>query len=174
MSASVYRATLISLPTSTSARRGAYVCGIAAWQSGGGIFGIEADAAVARSRSSVTCISSAASCQMNASALYSIRPRFGWVIDNSMIYGTGGLAIVTSDSSVVNNATGQRLGTNGAANYGVAVGAGIEHKFSPNLGLRAEVMHYGFPGLTVSLPGGEVESRYQTTVGRVGISWYFN
>jgi lipid A 3-O-deacylase len=145
------------------------------WQSGRGIFGIEADASPITSSLSTACVAPSTACQMDVHGVYSVRPRFGWVIDRAMmIYGTGGLAIANWDSSAVNTATGQRLGSTSATNYGVAVGAGIEYKLAPNLGLRAEIMHYGLPGTDLFISGvGGATDQLQSTVGRAGISWYF-
>jgi lipid A 3-O-deacylase len=144
------------------------------WQSGRGIFGLEADASYIRDGLGAICAGPSIACQMDVHGLYSVRPRFGWVVDRTMIYGTGGLAIATWDNGAVNTATGQRLGNLSAVNYGVAVGAGIEHKFTPNLAARAEIMHYGLPGLDLTIQGvGTATDQFQTTVGRVGITWYF-
>jgi hypothetical protein len=57
----------------------------------------------------------------------------------------------------------------------VAVGAGLEYKLGPSLGVRAEALHYGLPGWDLTLPGaGSTSNRLQSTVGRVGITWYFH
>ena len=104
------------------------------WQSGRGVFGIEVDASPAAHFLNATCVAPSTSCQMDVHGFYSVRPRFGWVIDRAMIYGTGGLAIANWDSTAVNTATGQRLGGSSATNFGVAVGAGIELKLTANLG----------------------------------------
>jgi lipid A 3-O-deacylase len=145
------------------------------WQSGRGVFGLEADASWLRGSLSAVCAGPAIACQMDMRGVYSVRPRFGWVIDRSMIYGTGGLAIAPWDNAAVNTLTGQRLGNLSATNYGVAVGAGIEHKLTPNLAARAEIMHYGLPGKDLFIVGvGSATDQFQTTVGRIGISWYFH
>jgi lipid A 3-O-deacylase len=144
------------------------------WQSGRGIFGLEADAAPITNTISATCISPDTLCQMDVGYLYSVRPRFGWVIDNSMIYGTGGLAVTTWEARAVNAATAQELAEARTTSYGVAVGAGVEQKFGSNITGRAELMHYGFPAKDLSIPGdGVITNEFQTTVGRLGLSWYF-
>ena len=111
---------------------------------------------------------------MDVHGFYSVRPRFGWVIDRAMIYGTGGLAIANWDSAAVSAVTGQRLGGSSATNFGVAVGAGIELKLTPNLAARAEIMHYGVPGKDFFISGvGTTTDQFQSTAARAGISWYF-
>ena len=145
------------------------------WQSGRGIFGLEVDALPIGTSLSATCVVPGISCQMDVHGIYSVRTRFGWVFDRAMIYGTGGLAIANWDSSAVNTATGVRLGGSSATNYGVAVGAGIEYKLAPNLGVRAEIMHYGLPGKDLSISGvGTTTDQFQSTVARAGFSWYFH
>jgi opacity protein-like surface antigen len=112
---------------------------------------------------------------MDVHGLYSIRPRFGWVInDNAMIYGTGGLVIANWDTSAVNAVTGVPLASMSATNFGVAVGAGIEYKAASHLGVQAEIIHYGIPGRDLTVPGiGATNNQFESTVGRAGIVWYF-
>ena len=144
------------------------------WQSGRGVFGIEVDASPAARFLSATCVAPSTSCQMDVHGFYSVRPRFGWVIDRAMIYGTGGLAIANWDSTAVNTATGQRLGSISATNFGVAVGAGIELRLTSNLAARAEIMHYGVPGKDLFISGvGTTTDQFQSTAVRAGFSWYF-
>ena len=60
-------------------------------------------------------------------------------------------------------------------NAGVAVGAGLEYKLGTSLAVRGEVMHYGMFGWSLDLPtAGPTSNQFQSTVGRVGISWYFH
>ena len=154
-----------------------YVGGYAGYsfQSGRGIFGIEVDASPLRSSMSATCVGTAVSCRMEAQGLYSVRSRFGWVIGNGLIYGTAGLAIAPWENTATNIATSAQLGNVSAINYGVAVGAGFEYKLGSHLGVRVEIMHYGLPGRDLFIQGtGPATDQFQSTVGRAGISWYFN
>jgi opacity protein-like surface antigen len=165
-----------ALSASRDQTRGFSYAGFAGinWQSGRAIFGLEADAAPMRDSLAATCAAPSILCAMDVSGLYSVRARFGWVIGNSMLYGSGGVAIATWDNNAFNTATGQQLGGLSATNFGVAVGGGIEHKLTPNLALRAEVMHYGLPGRDLSIQGvGTATDQFQTTVVRGGIVWYF-
>jgi lipid A 3-O-deacylase len=145
------------------------------WQSGRGVFGLEVEASpFLRGNLSAGCIGAGFACQMDVHGLYSVRPRFGWVIDNAMIYGTGGLVIANWDTRAVNTGTGVPLAAMSATNYGVAVGAGIEYKVTPHLGFRAEIIHYGLPGFDLTVPGlGNTNNQFESTVGRAGVSWYF-
>jgi opacity protein-like surface antigen len=142
-------------------------------QSGKGIFGLEVDGSPAKRNVGVGCEVGGISCQMEISGVYSVRARFGWVVSNLMVYGTGGVALAPWQSSVVNLTTSQRFDQAGGLNYGVAVGAGIEYKLLPNLGVRAEVMHYGVAGWDLNLPtAGTTADQFQSYVGRVGITLY--
>jgi lipid A 3-O-deacylase len=164
-------------PTASVAHNGVTAGGFAgfSWQSGHGIFGVEVDASPAKRHFAVACDSPGISCQMDVSGVYSVRPRFGWVIDHMMIYGTGGLAIAPWDSSVWNANTSQRFDHVNAMNYAVAVGAGVEYKLASSLNLRGEIMHYGLPGWDLNLPtAGPTANQFQSLTARVGISWYFH
>jgi opacity protein-like surface antigen len=142
-------------------------------QSGKGIFGFEVDASPAQRNLAVACDVDGVSCQMNIGGVYSVRARFGWVFANVMVYGSGGVALTPWESGVV-NLSSQRLDQASGLNFGVAVGGGIEYKLLPNLGVRAEVMHYGVAGWDLSLPTpGTTADQFQSYVGRVGITWYF-
>jgi opacity protein-like surface antigen len=111
---------------------------------------------------------------MDLSGVYSARARFGWVIGSVMIYGSGGVAMTPWDSSVLNLATSQKLDQARGLNYGVAVGAGIEYKPTQNLGVRAELEHYGVAGWDLNLPtAGSTANQFQSYVARFGITWYF-
>jgi hypothetical protein len=61
-------------------------------QSGKGIVGIEADASPIQRNLGIGCDVGGISCQVNISGVYSVRARFGWVFDNVMVYGSGGVA----------------------------------------------------------------------------------
>jgi lipid A 3-O-deacylase len=145
------------------------------WQSGQGVFGVEADVSALRLTLRTTCRAPNISCDLAERGLFSIRPRAGWVMDNSLFYITGGLAFAGWDSSAVNTTTGRVLATDRTLSYGVALGAGVEHKVTRNIGVRAEVLHYGVYGNDLSIPGiGVTATQFQSTVGRMGLSWTFN
>src|SRR5215510_239411 len=63
------------------------------WQSGRGVFGLEADAAPLKTSLSTGCIGPAIACRMDVDGTYSVRARFGWVFGPTLLYGTAGLAI---------------------------------------------------------------------------------
>jgi outer membrane immunogenic protein len=161
-----------------SAARSAFAWGGFAginWQSGKGIFGFEADALPATRNFAVGCATAGTSCQMDIHGVYSVRPKFGWVIGSTLVYATGGVALAPWQSRVLNLATVQSLDHANGLNYGVAVGAGVEHKLAPNLGVRAEFLHYGIAGWDLNLPpAGSTANQFQSSVARVGFAWYFH
>ena len=60
-------------------------------------------------------------------------------------------------------------------NYGVAAGVGIEYRLAQHLGLRAEFVHYGLPGLDLVVPGvGPTTDHFDSAQARVGIIWSLN
>jgi len=146
------------------------------WQSGAGVFGIEADATVSDATTTAACIGGTASCSSNSPTLLTLRPRFGWVVDNSMLFMTGGLAVAFQDQSITARPSGQLLASSSnMVSYGVAVGGGIETKLFSQFGVRAEVLHYGFPRQDITVPAlGAATEELRGTVGRAGFAWYFN
>jgi len=145
------------------------------WQSGRGVFGLEIDASPAPRTLTVACDAAPTACRVEISGLYSFRPRFGWIFGNTLLYGTGGLALAPWQSRVFNSVTGQRFDSVSGVNYGVAVGGGIEQRIAPNVAFRAEVMHYGMAGWDLTLPlAGPTANQLQSIVGRAGVSFYFH
>jgi lipid A 3-O-deacylase len=156
-----------------STTSGFYYGGYAGYlfQSGRGIFGIEVDAAPIKSGMSTAC-TAAVTCRIDVTGLYSVRSRFGWVLGNGMIYGTAGMAVAPWDGSATS--LGVNLGSTSGINYGVAVGTGFEYKLGSHLGVRAEIMHYGLPGRDLAITGvGAATDKFESLVGRAGITWYF-
>ena len=145
------------------------------WQSGRGVVGLEVDASPLKTSLSTGCIGPLILCRMEVAGVYSVRSRFGWVFGQVLLYGTAGLAIAPWDTSAVSSTTAMQLGGVSSTNYGVAAGVGIEYKLASHLGLRAELMHYGLPGLDLVVPGvGAASEHFESAVGRVGIIWSFN
>jgi lipid A 3-O-deacylase len=144
------------------------------WQSGSGVFGLEIDGSPLRNTMGTVCGRGIA-CDLALQGLFSVRSRFGWVIDQTLVYATGGFALASWDNSAVNQFNGRQLVRERTFNHGAAVGVGAEHKFTQNIGARAEVLHYGLEGKDLSIPGiGVTTTQIQSTVGRMGLSWTFH
>ncbi len=92
--------------------------------------------------------------------LASIRGRFGYALDNTLLYATGGIAWTEFEVK----------GENPDFDFtGYVLGAGVEHKVSNNLSLKGEVLHYRFDD---EFDGYDIE--LNSTVLRAGLSWNFN
>jgi opacity protein-like surface antigen len=144
------------------------------WQSGKGLFGLEVAASPAK-RSFDTGCETGVDCRIEINGVYSVGARFGWVIQNVLIYGSGGVALAPWDASVIDLGTAARLDHVSGVNYGVAVAAGVEYKPMQNFGLRAELAHYGIDGWALDLPSaGATSNQFQGYVARAGVTWYFH
>ena len=145
------------------------------WQSGKGLFGLEVTASPAQRSFDVGCEVPSIACRMEINGVYSAGARFGWVIKNVLLYGSGGVAMAPWDASVVDLATAQKLDHITGVNYGVAVAAGMEYKPMQNFGIRAELAHYGMDGWAVALPAaGRTANQFQSYDARIGVTWYFH
>jgi outer membrane immunogenic protein len=87
----------------------------------------------------------------SASAYYTGRARVGYAMDNVLLYGTGGAAMLNS-SVTGNSVPAATCGTAGvlprcsgsSTRLGVAAGAGAEYGFMPNMSAKAEYIWSGF------------------------------
>ncbi len=105
------------------------------------------------------------------SGMASLRARLGYVLDETLIYATGGVAFASSNAGA-----GATIQHNRRAEIvtGAVVGAGVEWLLSPSVALRAEGLYYWFDQKD-SAPGESGFGGIQDTwVARVGASWYFN
>ena len=105
------------------------------------------------------------------SGIASLRARLGYVLDETLIYATGGIAFASSNAG-----GGDTIQHNRRAELVTAAvaGAGVEWLLSPSVALRAEGLYYWFDQKD-SAPGESGFGGIQDTwVARVGASWYFN
>jgi outer membrane immunogenic protein len=111
--------------------------------------------------------------------LASIRGRLGLVFDRALIYATGGGAWAKTRQIVCTS--GARAPTdcndNKRVKSGGVVGGGIEWRYTPNLSLRFEGLHYIFnESISESATGTSdvvTHGLRNVTVFRVGFSWMF-
>lgn len=101
----------------------------------------------------------------------SVRARLGYVLDETLIYATGGVAFASSNAGgggTVQHARKTELIT------GAVAGAGVEWLLTPSLALRAEGLYYWFDQKEIT-PGESAYGGIQDTwVARIGASWYFD
>jgi len=145
------------------------------WQVSNIVFGLEADfesfsqhksanTEFALTNNSATAGNCVGACVGNFSNsiktdwLITIRPRFGYAWDRTLVYTTGGLALtrISFAQSYTDN-IGFLAGPGGIENAsasstkaGWVIGGGIEHQFLDNWTLRAEYLYVRFGGLTAS------------------------
>lgn len=72
-------------------------------------------------------------------SLYTLRTRFGYAQDNTLLYVTGGIGFLRSKLHIL-----PADETLTKTHIGVVAGGGIEHGFSPNLIARAEYLYGTF------------------------------
>ena len=105
------------------------------------------------------------------SGIASLRARLGYVLNETLIYATGGVAFASSNAGAGNTISHNRKAE---IVTGAVAGAGIEWLLTPSVALRAEGLYYWFDQKD-SAPGEPGFGGIQDTwVARVGASWYFN
>lgn len=116
------------------------------------LFGVEADAAYFNAKSSrsftgpigLSVVSSSEA--VSTDWLFTLRPRVGYAVDNTLFYVTGGLALtdVKFGSGFADN-LGHTAGTSFTkTKAGWTAGAGVEHAFAPNWTAKVEYIYTDF------------------------------
>jgi outer membrane immunogenic protein len=117
--------------------------------------------------------------------LATLRVRAGWSLENTLLYLTGGLA-----ASTVKNEFGIAIPGLGYSSpewsesglaWGYVVGAGVEHKLTRNISLKAEALFVDLEDRVVkgrdpvSFPGEFISYEFDNTlaIGRVGLNYAF-
>jgi outer membrane immunogenic protein len=150
------------------------------WQSRYAVFGVAADWSWTGLKKTVTGGSGSTSYQAKINWLASFRGRAGLAVDATLIYLTGGLALAGAKDTVLFNF----VDTFGAVQaddtrWGWVVGAGVEHRFSPNWSVKFEYLHYELQEQTIAgvTPSDrQVRYRFDSSidVARVGVNYRFN
>lgn len=102
--------------------------------------------------------------------LASARLRAGIAVDNFLFYGTGGIALTTSDVEIKAlgfSADSKELHT------GYVIGGGAEMAIVDGINARVEALHYGFSGETLPTPSGSSSLDLDVTTVRAGLSLKF-
>ncbi len=89
--------------------------------------------------------------EANADWLGTLRARFGYAIDRTLFYASGGLAYSDLEYRVYDNAVDETPETINASikpNWGWAIGVGADHAFTDNWSAKAEYMYAKFDGET--------------------------
>lgn len=72
-----------------------------------------------------------------------VRGRAGFLLGNTLIFGTGGWAFMDVDEVGIGDADGQTA-QNRSFRSGYVVGGGVEHAFSPGVTAKVEYLHMDF------------------------------
>jgi opacity protein-like surface antigen len=109
--------------------------------------------------------------------LASARGRIGWaVLNNVLLYGTGGIGWAHSRLSLTDTAFGTTTSADQTA-FGWVAGAGVEYRLFEHTQLRAEYLHYDLGTVTFPNLGGifrgNINVRNNIDVVRGGISYKF-
>lgn len=81
--------------------------------------------------------------RIDADEMFSLRPKFGYAFENTMLYATAGWAWTSYDFSaeVLSNGGYSKIGSNSDTLTSVVWGAGVEHKFGNNWSVRLEYLN---------------------------------
>jgi outer membrane immunogenic protein len=81
--------------------------------------------------------------RVDADQMYSLRPKFGYAFENTMLYATAGWAWTSTDFSaeVLSSGNYSKAGAASETLSSVVWGAGVEHKFGNNWSLRLEYLN---------------------------------
>jgi outer membrane immunogenic protein len=143
------------------------------------VLGIEGDISAISGKRSTCDIND---CGLNTELIFTsktdylatVRGRFGYAWDRSMVYVTGGAAFANVKDSLVD------FGEPGAAHddtlSGYAIGAGLETAIWSNWSLKAEYL-YANVGTnrvdSIRNPGSYVDFKHEYQIGRVGLNYRF-
>ncbi len=108
--------------------------------------------------------------QTSVDWLASVRLRAGVAVDNFLLYGTGGVALTTSDVEI--KAPGFSAASK-ELHAGYVIGAGAEMAIVDGVNARVEALHYGFSGETILTPSGSSNLNLDVTTVRAGLSLKF-
>ncbi len=139
------------------------------YQIGSVVFGAEVDASTANIDDR-TRTAGGTTTHTGMDWLTSARLRAGVAVDNFLFYGTGGVALTTSDIEI------KALGFSAASkdlHTGYVIGGGAEMVIVDGITARVETLHYGFSGDTLPTPTGSSNFDLDVTTVRAGLSLKF-
>lgn len=109
-----------------------------------------------------TCIGNF-STKLSTNWLFTVRPRIGYSFDNTLVYGTAGVAVtrIKFEQTYTDNITYPLVGgSTGAGGYGQSsatawragwvIGAGFEHALRRQWSIKAEYLYMRFPGISAT------------------------
>lgn len=153
--------------------RGGLVGGALGWnaQYGGWIFGVETDYSYAAvSAESNTCGTVPCTCGSRLESLGTVRGRVGTLVNDWMLYATGGFAYGRISGFDITKSAGQEMYS------GWTMGAGIEKRFAPQWSLKLEYLYTDLGSkelFQAPVPGFPEHVAFKLSTLRLGISYFF-
>jgi len=125
------------------------------WQTGGLVFGVEADGAWSNAKPNLAVTGAPLGLTFadKIDAMGTVRGRIGYAFDQVLVYGTGGYA--WADNKVTATAPGVSSSDSHTLN-GWAAGAGVEVMFAPRWSVKAEYLYRRFQTQTFVFPAAGV------------------
>ena len=111
------------------------------YQAGHLVLGLEADFNYVDLSRTVTSRSGAVTTDVSGSFVGTVRPRLGLAFGPVLLYGTGGLAYGSVDTTITGNTGNALTAANSDTRLGWVAGAGIEYALDRNWSIRAEYLH---------------------------------
>jgi outer membrane immunogenic protein len=112
------------------------------WQSGGWVFGLEAQGDWADlSNTRVSLINPAFSTRTATDGIGLFTGQIGYAWNASLFYVKGGAAVTNNSFSVLNTLTGVNLASLDSTRWGGSLGVGFEYGFAPNWSFGIEYDH---------------------------------
>jgi outer membrane immunogenic protein len=145
------------------------------YQIGSMVLGLEADYSFSSAKNSFGS-SDYVTGQTKIDSLGTVRARFGYAIDRTLLFATGGLAFgkVQSKTFLYHDSADCRSGFN-KTQFGWTVGAGVEHALTQNLTIKAEALYVdlGSKKNVSNNCGCSTSFKNTATVARVGVNFKF-
>jgi len=165
------------------------------YQSGAWVFGLEADISAANiSRTNLSSgLNNAITRNFTETTksdwFATVRPRFGYAANTTLLYVTGGLAVgnVSGEWQVLSSNTYNKTGSGSDTKVGWTVGAGVEQAFAPHWTVKLEYLYTDLgsinytstylPGSSFAPPGNNYVERISQDLTfhtvRVGVNYKF-
>jgi outer membrane immunogenic protein len=140
------------------------------WQSGNIVFGTEADLNLSWAQNTST-FAGGASINSHPTWVSSLRGRLGYAFNNTLVYGTLGLALTNTNFTLQQPGSYTQLSE---TQFGYVVGLGAEYKITPQASLRLEALHYGFADKNLNLGSGITPLSSSLNTVRAGMTFHFN
>lgn len=99
-----------------------------------------------------------------------VRGRLGWAVENVLLYGTGGIAIV--DGKISASALGLTASTE-SSHTGWTAGAGVEWAFAPHWSAKVEYLYLDSGNIEITNVGGlTLNGRIKDNIVRAGLNYH--